>query len=201
VSSHEIHHLLNQYGLAAAFAAVGLQAFCLPVPGSTILIAASVYAASRHGFSIFAVIAVGTAASVTGGSAGFLFGRWRGEWALLKLGRLLRRRPEQVQHLRALLDRHAAIALIASRWFTGTRNGAGIASGASGTGVARFLAISTLAGLIWATVTGFEFYFFGSVLLAAPLWLKVLVIIGGIVAAVAVLRLVQRLALRTVERP
>jgi hypothetical protein len=41
VGSHEIQHLLHEYGCLLVFVAVGLQTFGLPVPGTTALIAAA----------------------------------------------------------------------------------------------------------------------------------------------------------------
>jgi membrane protein DedA with SNARE-associated domain len=192
VSSQEIHHLLDHYGLITVFLAVFGQALFLPIPGSTVLIAAAVYAASGHGPGISAVIATASAGVTLGGVAGFGIGRWRGEWALLRLGRLLRQPTDRIQRLRRGLDRHAGVALIAARWFTGTRNLAGIAAGASAIRPARFGAISLIAAVIWATVTALEFYFFGGLLLGAPTWLQVLVIILGLGLAVAGLALLRR---------
>ena len=192
MSSHEIHHLLHLYGLATVFVAVFGQALFLPIPGSTVVIAAAVYAASSHGFPLLGVIASATAGVTLGGLAGFALGRWRGVWALERLGRLLRQPPERVRRLRAALDRHAVLALFAARWFTGTRNLAGIASGASAMSPLRFGVISLCAALLWATLTGCEFYFFGGVLLGAPTWLQVLLVVGGIGLGLLVAGLVRR---------
>ncbi|MBO0767871.1 MAG: VTT domain-containing protein [Solirubrobacterales bacterium] len=185
MSSHEIHQLLHQYGLIAVFLAVALQAFWLPIPGSTVVIVAATYAASRHDFPIVGVIVVAALGVLTGTLGGFALGRWRGEWALLKLARLLRQPPERVQWLREQLDRRAVIALFLSRWFTGTRNAAGIAAGASGMGLARFTSISAGAALLWAAITGVEFYYFGGVFFSLPTWLKITVVGVGVGATVA----------------
>ena len=196
MSSHEIHHLLHVYGLATVFVVVAAQAFWIPLPGSTALIAASVYAASQHGFPIVAVILVGAGGAVVGGLAGYALGAWRGEWALRRVAKLLRQRPDRVDWLQAKLDQHAVIALFVARWVTGARNGAGIACGASGMRLTKFAAITTASALLWATVTGLEFYFFGSVILSAPTWLQALVVIGGLVIAAVIFNRIRRASLR-----
>lgn len=193
MSSHEIHHLLHHYGLLTAFAAVALQALGLPVPGGTFLVAAAVFAATAHGFSLVAVILVGALGALAGGTLGFLLGRWRGERVLLALGRLVRQKPERVQALRAQLDAHAVIALFLSRFITGARNLAGLASGASGMSFARFLAIAAAAATVWSAVVSVEYYFFGGAFLGAATWLQVLLVIAGIAATVLSLGLLRRL--------
>jgi membrane protein DedA with SNARE-associated domain len=57
VSSHEIQHLLHQYGCGLVFAVVALQALGAPLPGTTALIAAALYAATSHGLPIVGVLA------------------------------------------------------------------------------------------------------------------------------------------------
>jgi membrane protein DedA with SNARE-associated domain len=192
VSSHEIHHLLHQYGLLTVFLATAGQAFCLPIPGSTVVIAASIYAAGAHGLPILGVLVTATLGVTAGGLAGFGIGRWRGEWVLLRFGRLLRQPPERIHRLRRGLDRHGVIALLAARWFTGTRNLAGIASGASAMGLGRFSALTFGSALIWASITSFEFYFFGGLFLGAPTWVKALLIVASIAASAAVVGVLRR---------
>jgi membrane protein DedA with SNARE-associated domain len=192
VSSHEIHHLLHQCGLITVFLATFGQALCLPIPGSTVVIAAAIYAASAHGLPIEGVLVVATAGVTLGGLAGFSIGRWRGEWVLTSLARLTRQPPERVHRLQRALDRHATPALLAARWFTGTRNLAGIASGASSMSLARFSTLTAVSALIWATITSFEFYCFGSLFIGAPAWVKALLILGSIASSVAVVQLLRR---------
>ncbi len=194
MSSHEIHHLLHQYGLFTAFAAVALQALGLPVPGGTFLVAAAVFASTAQGFSLVAVIAVGALGAVFGGTAGFFIGRWRGERVLLRIGKLLRQKPGRVQQLRAELDAHAVIALFVGRFITGVRNLAGLASGASGMSLRRFLVISAAAATLWSTVISVEYYFFGGAFLGAATWLQIVLVIVGLGASVLSVGLLRRLA-------
>jgi membrane protein DedA with SNARE-associated domain len=194
VSSHTIHHLLHQYGLITVFLATFGQALCLPIPGSTVVIAAAIYAASAHGLPIEGVLVVATAGVTLGGLAGFALGRWRGEWVLLRFARLIRQPPERVHRLRQALDRHAIPALLAARWFTGTRNLAGIASGASAMSLLRFSTLTFISALIWATITSFEFYFFGGLFIGAPTWVKLVLILGGIASSLAVVEVLRRRA-------
>ncbi len=100
MSSHEIHQLLNEYGLALVFSIVALQALGVPLPGTTALVAAALYAATSHGLPIVGVIVAGAAGAVAGTTVAFALGCWGGERLLLGVGRRLRQSPERVQRLR-----------------------------------------------------------------------------------------------------
>jgi undecaprenyl-diphosphatase len=197
VSSHEIHHLLNDYGLALVFAAAALQAVGFPVPGTTVLIAAALYAGGRsHSLPIEGVIAAGALGAIVGTSAGYTVGRWGGERVLLAAARRLRRRPDQVRHLQDEFADSGRAWLFLGRFVTGLRNVVGLLSGASGMPVRRFLPVCTAAATVWATAAGLEYYFFGHALEAAGTWVQIALVCVGITWTVVSLRLVRRRALR-----
>ncbi|MBV9001585.1 MAG: DedA family protein, partial [Solirubrobacterales bacterium] len=145
MSSHEITQLIHEFGLIAVFLAAALQAMGFPVPGGTALVIAGIDASSKNGLPLAGVIAAGALGAVFGGTAGFAVGRWRGEPALLRAGRLFRQPPERVQELRAQFQRNAIAPLFIARFVTGLRNVAGLAAGASGVPLGRFLAVSVVA--------------------------------------------------------
>src|SRR5947209_19659202 len=106
-----------------------MQAFCLPVPGTTALIAAALYAAASHHLEIAGVIAAGALGAVFGTTAGFALGRRGGEDLLLRIGRRGRQSPERVQRLRREFTAHAGAWLFAARFITGLRNVVGLVAG------------------------------------------------------------------------
>src|SRR5205823_9112999 len=112
VGSHEIQQLIHEYGLVLVFLAVGLQALGLPIPGTTALVVAAVYAATSHGLPIEGVIAAGALGALVGTTGGFVLGRWRGEELLLWIGGRLRQSPERVQTLRSEFAARGAVWLI-----------------------------------------------------------------------------------------
>jgi membrane protein DedA with SNARE-associated domain len=196
VSSHEIDHLLHQYGLGLVFVAVGLQALGAPLPGTTALIAAALYASTSHGLPIAGVIAAGTLGAVAGTSAGFAIGRWRGERLLLLLARRLRQSPERVQQLRDEFAAHGGGLLFVGRFITGLRNITGLLAGSSGMPVSRFLTVSLAACLVWAAANGLGYYWFGHALAGADTWLQVVLVCVGVSWLVFSLSLLRRRALR-----
>lgn len=192
VSPHEIHHLLNLYGLPLVVVAVGVQALGPPIPGGTALVAAAVYASSRHGFPLAGVLAAGAVGAFGGTTAGYLLGRWRGEAVLHRLARVARRRPERVQRLRESFVEHAALTIVIGRFITGVRNVVGLVAGASGLPAPRFLALSALAAVLWSAVVTLENYFLGHAFLAASTWLQVLIVAVGIGATAVSLGLLRQ---------
>jgi membrane protein DedA with SNARE-associated domain len=191
VSSHEITHLIHEFGLIAVFLAAGLQAMGFPVPGGTALMIAGIDASSKHGLPLLGVIAAGALGALLGGTAGFAIGRWRGEPVLFRVGRLFRQEPERIQELRGQFQTHAVAPLFIARFVTGLRNAAGLVAGASGVPFGRFLAVSAVAAVAWSALITLEYYFAGHAILGAPTWLQIVLIIVGVVATIASFRLLR----------
>lgn len=198
MGTHEIHHLIREYGIALVFLAVALQAMGPPVPGTTVLIAAAVYAATG-GLPIAGVIAAGALGVLVGTTVGYGVGRWGGERLLLALGGWIRQSPERVQQLRRAFAAHGGVWLLVGRFFTGGRNVMGVLASASGMALTRFLLISAAAALAWTLVNALEYYWFGHVLLAAGTWLKVILVGAGIAWMVISFGLLRRRALRHLQ--
>ncbi|MBV9922630.1 MAG: DedA family protein, partial [Pseudonocardia sp.] len=118
MGAHSIHHLVREYGVWLVFLAVAVQAMGPPVPGTTVLIAAAVYAATG-GISITGVIVAGVLGVLVGTTVGYAIGRWGGERLLLVLGARLRQNPERVQQLRRAFAAHGSVWLVVGRFFTG----------------------------------------------------------------------------------
>jgi membrane protein DedA with SNARE-associated domain len=178
---------------------VALQAFGLPLPGTTALIAAAIYAAAGHGLPITEIIAAGALGALAGTTAAYAVGRWGGEGVLLRVGTRFRQSPERVQHLRQTFAVHGVVWLFISRFVTGMRNLAGLLAGASGMTVARFLPVTAAAAVVWATLNALEYYWFGHALLAASRWVQVVMVCAGIAWLVISFNLLRRRALRHLE--
>jgi len=182
------------------FATVGLQALGAPLPGTTALIAAALYAATAHGLPIAGVIAAGALGALTGTSAGFALGRWGGESLLLRIGARLHQSPERVQRLRTEFAAHGAGWLLIGRFVGGVRNVCGLVAGASGMPLRTFLPLSAAAATAWALVNGLEYYWFGHALAGASTWVQILLVCAGVAWALLTVRLLRRRALRRIQR-
>jgi len=196
VSSHEIHHLLHHYGCGLVFAVVALQALGAPLPGTTALIAAALYAATSHGLPIVGVIAAGALGALAGTSAGFALGRWRGEHLVMVAARHLRQGPERVALVRHEFAAHGGSLLFIGRFISGLRNITGLLAGASGMPVGRFFTLSVAAATAWALINGLEYYWFGDALAGADGWVQVVLVCAGVAWLVVSLTVLRRRALR-----
>jgi membrane protein DedA with SNARE-associated domain len=200
VGSHEITHLVHEYGLALVFAATALQALGFPVPGTTALVAAALYAATAHGLSIVAVIAAAALGALCGTSVAFALGRWGGERLLLWIGVRLRQSPERVFHLRQEFATHGGAWVFVGRFISGVRNAVGLVAGASGMALGRFLIISAAAATAWSLWNGLQIYYIGHTLLGASTWVQVLMVCVGIVWMLVSVNFLRRRVLRRVAR-
>jgi len=198
VSSHEITHLVHQYGLLLVFGFAWLQAFCFPVPGTTALVAAALYAATGHGLSIVGVIAAGALGALGGTAAAFVVGRWGGERLLLWIGARLRQTPERVGHLREEFAEHGSAWVFVGRFISGLRNLLGLVAGASGMQAGRFLIISAVAAMAWSLWNGLQVYYIGHTLLGASTWVQIGMLCIGLVWMLVSLNFLRRRVLRRV---
>jgi membrane protein DedA with SNARE-associated domain len=199
VSSHEIGQLVHQYGLALVFVVVCLQALGAPLPGTTALIAAALYAATVHGLPIAGVLAAGTLGALAGTTAGFALGRWGGERLLLRIGAGLRQSPERVTRVRREFAVHGHGWLFVGRFISGVRNVIGLISGASGMPLKRFLPISAAAAVVWALLNGLGYYWFGHTLARASTWVQVAMVCAGLVWMLLSLNLLRRHVVRSLR--
>jgi membrane protein DedA with SNARE-associated domain len=199
MGSHEIQHLVQEYGCVLVFLAVGSQAFGLPVPGTTVLIAAALYAATAHGLPIGVVIVAGALGALAGASVAFAAGRWGGEALLLRVGGRLHQSPERVQRLRRQFADNGVWWLFIGRFISGVRNVIGLLAGASGMSLNRFLPVSAAAALTWALVNALEYYWFGHALLGASTWVQVVMVFAGVVWLLVSLNLLRLRTLRHLQ--
>jgi membrane protein DedA with SNARE-associated domain len=187
-----VHHLIHDYGCAIVFAFAALQALGAPLPGTTALVAAAVYAATNHGLPIAGVLASAAAGALVGTSCGYAVGRWGGEPLLLAVGRRLRQPPERIERWRAAFASNSGKLVFFGRFITGIRNVVGLLAGASGMPAVRFLPVCAAASAAWALINGLEYYWFGSAIAGADTWLQVVLVLAGIAWLVITLRFLRR---------
>lgn len=198
MSSHEISHLVHQYGLLLVFGFAWLQAFCVPVPGTTALAAGALYAATGHGLSIVAVITAAAVGALGGTVAGFVLGRWGGARLLLWIGARLRQSEQRVTHLREEFASRGGAWVFVGRFISGLRNVVGVIAGASGMRPGRFLIMSAAAATAWALWNGLQVYYIGHMLLGASTWVQIVMVCVGILWMLVSLSFLRRRVLRRV---
>jgi membrane protein DedA with SNARE-associated domain len=192
--------LVSQYGLAVVFVVVGLQALGAPLPGSTVMIAAALVAATSHTLPIEGVIAAAAIGAFIGSGGAFALGRWGGERLLMRVARKLRQKPRRVDQLRHEFANHGGPWIVLGRWITGVRNVTGLLAGASGMPLNRFIPISAVAALAWAAIESLKYYWFGRALAGANTWLQIVIVAAGLGWTVLSLNLLRRRAVRRLEK-
>jgi membrane protein DedA with SNARE-associated domain len=139
---------LNHYGYWAVLFLVMVEDFGIPVPGETILIAASVYAGSGR-LNVVAVALIGFAAAVIGDNIGFAIGHFGGRALVLRWGRYVRLTERRLDAAEAFFERHGGWIITVARFIEVLRQVNGIVAGITGMRWRRFLIFNALGAALW----------------------------------------------------
>ena len=153
--------LLNHYGYLAVGALITLEDFGVPVPGETILIAASVYAGAGQ-LSIVGVGIVGFVAAVVGDNIGYAIGRFGGRTLVLRYGRYVFITRERLATAEGFFTRHGGWIVTVARFIEGLRQANGIIAGITGMHWTKFLPFNMIGAALWVGVWVSVGYFSGS---------------------------------------
>ncbi len=140
--------LLDQWGYLAVGGLIFLEDFGIPVPGETLLIAASVYAGAGR-LNILVVAGVAFVAAVCGDNVGYAIGRFGGHRLVTRFGRYVLLTPERVAKAEAFFDRHGGQVVTVARFIEGLRQVNGIIAGLAEMPWRRFLAFNALGAALW----------------------------------------------------
>ncbi len=141
--------VLDHYGYLAVAGLVLVEDFGIPVPGETVLIAASVYAGVGR-MNIVAVGLIAVAAAVVGDNIGYLIGRTGGRALALRYGRYVFLTPARLDRAEAFFARHGGKVVTVARFLEGLRQANGIIAGISGMHWLKFAAYNLLGAVLWA---------------------------------------------------
>ena len=191
LASSLIDTLLGKFGYAAVFCFVGIESLGVPLPGETMLIAASLYAGVTHRLSIVAVVIVAAAAAIIGDNIGFLIGHWGGYRLLVRYGRYIRLDTARVKVARYLFRRHGGKVVFFGRFVSVLRTYAAFLAGSARMRWTHFLVFNAAGGIVWATLYGVGAYYAGDRIkkLSGPVDIALgAVALLAIVAIVVVLR-------------
>ena len=139
---------LDHFGYWAVLLLVMLEDFGIPVPGETVLIAASVYAGAGR-LNVVAVGVVAFVAAVFGDNIGFAIGHFGGRALVLRWGRYVRLTEERLDKAEAFFNHHGAWIITVARFIEGLRQANGIIAGTTGMYWLRFLVFNALGAALW----------------------------------------------------
>jgi membrane-associated protein len=155
------------------------------LPGDSLLFAAGVVLAS-HGADANAWLLslAALVLAVVGNLVGYYIGRHTGTRLIARRGgRVLNR--GNLDRARNFLDRKGFFAIVAARWIPWVRTLAPLIAGAARMDPRRFLAATTLGGLLWVPTLVLVGYYGAGLLDALPwvkaavMWISVAFFIGG----------------------
>ncbi len=158
---HIIAHLIHVYGLATVAAIVGLECVGIPLPGETALLAAAVYAGTKHDLNIVAVIATAAIAAIVGRLIGYVIGRGFGHWVLLRYGHYVRMTTGRIKLGQYLFLRHGGKIVFVAQFVPVLRTFAGLFAGANVMPWRDFLLANATGSLAWAIAYGYGAYALG----------------------------------------
>jgi membrane protein DedA with SNARE-associated domain len=191
ISGREINHLLGRWGYTLVFAAILLQSSGVPVPGTTALVAAAIYAAATHHLAIAGVIAAAAGAAILGGTVSFAVGRSGGWMLLSRYGDRVRLTEPRLELGRRFFAAHGGKVVFFGRFITGLRTWGGLIAGANRMTWSRFLPLNVAGGVAWAVSNGIGYFYFGHLLTSAGIGVDIalgLVGLGWLALSIAYLR-------------
>jgi membrane protein DedA with SNARE-associated domain len=139
---------LEHYGLWAIFLLVLIEDFGIPVPGETVIIAASIYAGSGR-LNVVGVGVVAFVAAVLGDNIGYAIGRFGGRRLVDRWGKYVFLTPERLDKAEEFFDRQGAKIITIARFIEGLRQANGIIAGIAKMHWLRFLAYNALGAALW----------------------------------------------------
>ncbi|HEY5016911.1 MAG TPA: DedA family protein [Streptosporangiaceae bacterium] len=139
---------LERYGLWGVFFLVLIEDFGIPVPGETVIIAASIYAGSGR-LNVVAVGVVAFVAAVFGDNIGYGIGRFGGRRLVDRWGKYVFLTPERLDKAEDFFDRQGAKIITIARFIEGLRQANGIIAGITKMHWLRFIAYNALGAALW----------------------------------------------------
>ena len=160
-----MQHLIATYGYLAVFLLMAAESACIPVPSELVMtfggaLAAGAVPGTR--LNIIAVIAVGVAGNVAGSYIAWAAGRYGGQPALHRWGRLLWLRDHDLDRASRWFERHGARAVLIGRVLPVVRTFISLPAGIAGMKPVRFGIYTTIGCVPWTAALAWAGYAVGA---------------------------------------
>ncbi len=137
-----------EYGFVAVFLILFLESFGVPLPGESLLVAATLLA-SRGQMPLVPLVGVAYAASVMGDNVGYAIGRAGGRTLVVAFGGRLGLTCERLRKAEALFARFGGRVVVFARFFAVLRQLNGLVAGTVAMPWRRFVAFNALGAALW----------------------------------------------------
>jgi membrane protein DedA with SNARE-associated domain len=182
---HWIVHLIHVYGLLTVAGVVGLECVGIPLPGETALLAAAIYAGTKHDLNIVSVILTAAAAATVGRMIGYAIGREFGYRLLLTYGAYVRMNESRIKLGQYLFRRHGGKIVFVAQFVPILRTFAGLFAGANMMPWRSFLVADVAGSLLWAAIFGYAAYSLGREVEQFAGWTVIVFGLGTVAAFIA----------------
>lgn len=191
-----VNHLVATYGYTAVVLVTGLEAFGIPIPGETILVAAGTYAGQTHRLSPWLIWLFALVAVEIGSSAGYWVGARGGYRLLRRYGRYIRMNEAEIKVGRYVFDRYGPPVVCVGRFVALLRTYAPFLAGTNRMRWPRFAVWNLVGAVAWSGLWSLLAYYIGSSLKHASKPVDYTVAAVAVVLVVAVIVTVRRQARR-----
>jgi membrane protein DedA with SNARE-associated domain len=188
-----VQHFIATYGYAAIFLLMLAESACIPIPSELIMTFGGALAAGAvHGthLNLIAVIVAGVAGNVAGSYVAWAVGRFGGQAALRRWGRVIRLREHDLDRANAWFERYGAWAVLIGRCLPVVRTFISLPAGIAGMDPLRFGIYTTIGCIPWTAGLAYAGYAIGanwhSVVngFKGPTYIVAAVVVIGLVIAV-----------------
>ena len=185
-----LQHLLGEYGYGLVFVVIMLEAMGLPFPGESLIIGASIYAATTGRLHIGFVVVAAIGGAIMGDNFGYLIGRWAGVPLLRRFGKYVGLTDKRLDLSRYLFKTQGGKVVFVGRFIAILRTFVALFAGANHMEWRTFLLWNAVGGVVWASLYGIGAYVLGNAMkrLAGPIGIGIAVV-AAIVIVVAIVML------------
>ncbi len=173
--------LLQHYGYGVVALIVMLESAGIPLPGETILVAASLYAGRTHELSIEGVVLAAAAGAILGDNVGYWLGREMGAPLLYRFGPRIGATPDRIQLGQYFFRRWGGYVVFIGRFIALLRVLAAFLAGVNRLPATTFFFFNAAGALVWSHIFGYGAYALGSAIEKAtgPIGIAGLAIAAG----------------------
>ncbi len=178
-------YFFQRYGYWTVFVGVMVESIGVPLPGETILILASVLAATTGKLNILYVAVFAVVAAICGDNIGYFIGKSGGRLLLRRYGAFFHIEPQNIAHGEEVFRRRGPVAVFFGRFIAGLRVLIGPLAGVLRMPWKRFFMFNALGAVAWVTAVTAAAYLLGPAI--EPLLRKAgWVLVGAVIVAAAV---------------
>lgn len=163
ISLETLQQLLASFGYPVVFLFVMIESIGIPIPGETMLLLGSFYAAIDHRLNIVFVIICAAIGAIVGDNIGFVIGRKGGRPFVERYGKYVFIRQKHLAKAEQFFARHGGKAVFLGRFTAILRAWAAFLAGVNHMPWRAFLLYNAAGGILWATIVGLVGYYAGRV--------------------------------------